>query len=278
MSPPWSCAGGPPGGGIAGDASGLYTVAGALLVTLPRSKPRQAYRIYSEEEFLAAEDWQVDAEPELALLGQASPRRQPKRWGGLAALVALTTAVVAVVGVVALNATRSKPQSNRRIAARRGSPPQIVADRPGTQPPGEPPRSPARRASVLGRRIAARGPHAAGRPTTTAHPHRPPPPTPPTDAASEPATAAPETPTTAPPNTTATPATASTTPPSKTAPTTAASTAAPATPPTTATASTPVAASTATGTTSTATGTTPTATGATSTANGADAEFGFERR
>jgi hypothetical protein len=36
---------------------------GATLVTLLRSAPRQAYRIYSEEEFLAAKDWHIEAEP-----------------------------------------------------------------------------------------------------------------------------------------------------------------------------------------------------------------------
>jgi hypothetical protein len=253
MSPPWSCDGGPHGEGIAGDASALNTVAGTLLVTLPRSKPRQAYRVYSEEEFLAAEDWQVEAEPEFALLGQASPRRQPKRWGGLAALAALTTAVVTVVGVVALNATRSKPQSNRRIAAREGSPPEIVANRPSTQPLGAPSRSPTRRASVLGRRIAGRGPRPVGRSPITAHPHRPPPPTPPADAASARATAA----------SAATPATPSTTAPTTTAPTTAVPPAVIAPTPSTATASTSATAATATAATP---------------AGRADAEFGFERR
>lgn len=179
MHRPWICAGGRRGGGIAGDASALYTVAGALSVTLVRSKPPQAYRIYSEEEFLAAEDWQVEAEPEFALLGRASPRHQPRRWGGLAALVALTTAAVAIVGVVALNATRSKPQSDRRIAARRGSPPEIVADRPSIRAPGVRPRKPTRRAPVAIRRVTEHRPPPVGRPPIAAHPYLPPEPPPP---------------------------------------------------------------------------------------------------
>jgi len=150
-------------------------------VTPLRSTPRQAYRIYSEEEFLAAEDWQVEAEPEFALLGKASPRRVPKRWGGPAALAALTTAVVAVVGVVALNATRSNPQSNRRIAARRGSPPEIVADRPSIRAPVVRLRKPTRRAPVALRRVTEHRPPPVGRPPISAHAYlrpEPPPPAP----------------------------------------------------------------------------------------------------
>lgn len=147
MRPPRSCDGGCHDGGIAGDPPALDPAAGATPVMLLRSTPRQAYRIYSEEEFLAADDWQVEAEPgygsepeparevepEFALLGQHRPR-SPRPWGTLAALAALTSAMVAVVGVVALNATRSQPHGDRRfaarIAARESSPPEIVADRP----------------------------------------------------------------------------------------------------------------------------------------------------
>jgi hypothetical protein len=133
-----------------------------------------AYRIYSEEEFLAAEDWQGEAEPEFALLGQAGPQREPRRWGGLAALAALTSVVAAVVGVVALTATRSKPQGDRRIAARGGSSPEIVADRPSVRPLDAHPRKRLRRASVAVRRAAEHRLLPADRPLTTAHPYLPP--------------------------------------------------------------------------------------------------------
>ncbi len=127
----WRRDGGPHGGGIA--------------VTLLRSAPRPAYRMYSEEEFLAAEDWPVETESEFALVGQASPRRrESKRWGALAALAALPCVIAAVVGVVALNATRTKPRSSRRVAARGGSPPEPLPigrasgglAHPFTNPPG----------------------------------------------------------------------------------------------------------------------------------------------
>jgi hypothetical protein len=150
------------------------SAAGASPVTLLRSTPRQAYRIYSEEEFLAAEDWQVEAEPEFALLGHAGPRREPKRWGGLAALAALTSVVAAVVGVAALNATRSKPQSNRRIATRGGSPPEIVADRPSIRRLDTPPRKHIRRASAVVRRVPEHRPLPVGRPLSSERPYLPP--------------------------------------------------------------------------------------------------------
>jgi hypothetical protein len=183
---PWSCDGGLHGGGIAGDAVALYTAAEATRVTLLRRAPRQAYRIYSEEEFLAAEDWQAEVvtgvgvepasefEPEFALLGQAGPRREPKRWGGLAALAALTSVVAAVVGVVALNATRSKPQSNRRTAARGSSSPEIVADRPSIRRLDTPPRKHIRRASVVVRRVPEHRPLPVGRPLISERPYLPP--------------------------------------------------------------------------------------------------------
>ncbi len=169
-------------GPVVADGPGLDPEAGALRVTLLRSAPRQAYRIYSEEEFLAAEDWQVEAEPEFALLGQ-SPQREPRRWGRLAALAALTSVVTAVIGVVALNATRSKPESNRgfagRIAARRGSPEEIVAARSSIRPLGERPRKRTRRASVPVRRATERRSLPAGRPPIPTHPYLPPQPPPP---------------------------------------------------------------------------------------------------
>ncbi len=233
---------------------------GALLVTLLRSAPRQAYRIYSEEEFLAAEDWQAEAEPvpgcepEFALLGGAG-QREPRRWGRLVAVAALASVVAAVVGVVALSATRSRPGNDRRFAdggitpapsrarSPQGSAPVgIVAERSSVRSLYKRPRPRIRRASPVVRPVAARRPRPVGRPPITAHPYLPPQPPPPAETASVPTTAA----------TTATPTTAT--------PTTAATTATP----TTATASTPVAATTATA--------------ATPAARGADAEFGFERR
>ncbi len=244
-------------------------------MTRLRSAPRRTYRIYSEEEFLAAEDVRVEAgigagsaselEPEFALLGPAGPRHKPKRWGGLAALVALTSVVAAVVGVVALNATRSKPRIDRGIAARGGSPPEIVADRPSMRPLDAHPRKRLRRTSMAVRRVVEHRLFSAGR--LSAHryhppwPTLPPRPTRPTATASAPAT--PATPTIpATPATSATPATPPA--PVAAAPTTAATTAATTavtTETATATAGTPVASATA----------------VTPAARGAGAEFGFER-
>ena len=172
--PPWSCDGGLHGGAIAGDAPALDTAVGATLVTLLRSAPRQAYRIYSEEEFLAAKDWQVEAEPEFALLEQTGPRHKPKRWGGFAALVALASVVAAVVGVVALNATKSKPQSNRRFAARGDSLPEIVADRVSIRRLDARPRKHIRRAPVVIRRISEHRLLPVSRPLISEHPYLPP--------------------------------------------------------------------------------------------------------
>ena len=156
--------------------------AGALPVTLLRSAPRQAYRIYSEEEFLAAEDWQVEAEPELALLGQADRQRGPRRWGRVAVLAALASVLATVVGVVALNATRSRSESARGFAGRitaRGRSPRIVADRSSIRPLDTYPRKRIRLAYVSVRRIAERRPAPAGRPPVPAHPYTPPQPPPP---------------------------------------------------------------------------------------------------
>jgi hypothetical protein len=79
--------------------------------------PRQPYRVYSEEEFLAAEDWceSVEAEPALAAGGECAPRP----WGRAVVLVALSAVVAAVTGVVAMNEARSRAGSGRRFASRR---------------------------------------------------------------------------------------------------------------------------------------------------------------
>ncbi len=161
--------------------------AGALRMTLSRSAPRQAYRIYSEEEFLAAEDWQVEPEPEFALLGRVGQQRRPTQWGRLATLAALTSVVGAVVGVVALHATRSRPESDRRFAdggialppTRAGSPQEIVADRSSVRPLDARSRKHTRRAYVSVRRLAERRPRPVGRSPIPAHPYLPPQPPPP---------------------------------------------------------------------------------------------------
>lgn len=239
--------------------------AGASPMTLLRSAPRPAYRMYSEEEFLAAEDWQVETESEFALVGQASPRRrESKRWGALAALAALPCVIAAVVGVVALNATRTKPQSSRRVAARGGSPPETAADRPSVGWLGASLHKPTRRVSGLVGRITGHELRPVDRLPITAHPHRPPPPTPPSATASAPTAVAPAA-TLATPSTTAPASTA----PTSTAPTAAAPTAAE---PTTVTPATPAAATASTPVAATTETTTPPAAGE------ADAEFGFERR
>ncbi len=174
-------------------------------MTLLRSTPRQVYRIYSEEEFFAAEDWQADAQAEFALSGQEDPRREPRQWGRFAALAALASVVAAIVGVVALNAPRSGSGSDRRFAdvglaqlrtrARppRGRPREIVAGRLSIRPldagppkgyhPGsgiyweESPKH-ARRASASVRRVAERRPRPAGRLPSSAPPYLPPQPAP----------------------------------------------------------------------------------------------------
>ncbi len=79
--------------------------------------PRQPYRVYFEEEFLAAEDWcePVEAEPAVT----ASEKCAPRPWGRAVVLVALSAVVVAVTGVVAMNEARSRAGSGRRFASRR---------------------------------------------------------------------------------------------------------------------------------------------------------------
>ena len=79
--------------------------------------PRQPYRVYSEEEFLAAEDWPepVDGEPACASIGA----RGTRPWGRVVALAAFCAVAVAVTGVVAMNEARFRAGSGRRFASRR---------------------------------------------------------------------------------------------------------------------------------------------------------------
>jgi hypothetical protein len=88
----------------------------AVRVTLLRSAPRPVYRVYSEEEFLAAEDWPSEPEPNRASIGQAIGRREPRRWGRVAAVAALSAFVAAVAGVVAVDKLRSRAGTDRRFA------------------------------------------------------------------------------------------------------------------------------------------------------------------
>ncbi len=231
----------------------MGSTAGALHVTRLRSTPRQAYRIYSEEEFLAAEDWHGEAEPEFALRGQAGRRREARRWGGFAAPMALASVVAAVVGVVALHVARSRSQSERGfavgVATRGRSPAEIVAARSSAEPLDSPPRKRTRQGSVAVRRVAEHRPLPANRPPRSAHPYRSSRPTPPAEAVSVPTTPAGAAISTTAASTTAASGTAAPTPVTTATPTTA-------------TASTPAA----------------TATVAASPTRGAGAEFGFERR
>ncbi len=260
--------------------------AGASRMTRLRSAPRRTCRIYSEEEFLAAEDCQVEAgvgpastftstfEPEFALLGLVDSQREPRRWGRFAVLTALASVVAAVVGVVALNAARSRSESDRgfvaRIAVRGGSPREIVDGRRSIRPHDADPRRRSRRASEAVRRVAEHRPRSVGRPAIPAHPYIPPQPS------SAATTVISETAGTATTTTTAATATTATTPAAgttATAPTAGTTAMAPtAAPPATAPAAVGASA------TQTATPATASAAGRTATAGGARAEFGFERR
>ncbi len=87
-------------------------------MTLLGRPPREMYRVYTEEEFFAAEDWPVEAEPDVAPVAAG----EPKPWGRVAGLAALAAVVTAVVGVVAMNATRSRTGTERRFASRKTAP------------------------------------------------------------------------------------------------------------------------------------------------------------
>jgi hypothetical protein len=81
------------------------------------SAPRQPYRVYSEEEFLAAEDWcePLETEPAIPASGDCAPRP----WGRAVVCAALSAVVVAMTGVVVMNEARSKAGSGPRFASRR---------------------------------------------------------------------------------------------------------------------------------------------------------------
>jgi hypothetical protein len=87
-------------------------------MSLPRSAPRQVYRVYTEEEFLAAEDWSMEAEPDFAPI----PDGEPRPRGRVAAVAALTAVVAAVVGVVAISGARFSAGIDPRFASRRIAP------------------------------------------------------------------------------------------------------------------------------------------------------------
>ncbi|MGH2855083.1 MAG: hypothetical protein ACRDLF_12935 [Solirubrobacteraceae bacterium] len=87
-------------------------------MTLLGRAPREAYRVYSEEEFFAVEDWLVEAEPDVAAIGG----REPRPWGRVAGIAALTAVVTAVAGVVAFNEVRSRAGTDRRLASRKAVP------------------------------------------------------------------------------------------------------------------------------------------------------------
>ncbi len=73
--------------------------------------PRPVYRIYAEEEFLAAADWRQEPQP--APVNRCTPARP---WGRLAGVTALSATFAALLGVVALDAMRSTSPTRRRIA------------------------------------------------------------------------------------------------------------------------------------------------------------------
>jgi hypothetical protein len=130
--------------------------AGVSRMTLLRTSPRPVYRVYSEEEFLAAEERSEpvatepveaelrfaspgDGEPFFASPGDGEPffappgDGEPRLWGRIAALAALAAAVVVVVGVVAMNEMRSRVATERRLADRRDAPEPARED-PATGP------------------------------------------------------------------------------------------------------------------------------------------------
>lgn len=214
---------------------------GVWRVTLLRGASRQVYRVYSEEDFLAGEDWLQGSERDSTDHARSGPI-----GGRLAGVAALSVAITAVTGVVVMYGVQSRAGSDRRSPGRR-SPAPPVADR-------------AARQSAVGGRPAKPAAIAASRAPAEVHAR--------TEVVSRPAAAATDTDT----------ATMPTTAPAITAPsttglaTTESATVGPATTghvtakPTTTTG--PV----ATGSTTTAHAATETAT-----AGGAHPEFGFER-
>ncbi|HWX44644.1 MAG TPA: hypothetical protein VNY52_04900 [Solirubrobacteraceae bacterium] len=76
-----------------------------------RRPSRQVYRVYSEEEFLAAEDWCDEPEPVGVDFATSSGP-----WGRLAGVAALSVTFAALLSVVAIDVIRSSPHSGKRIA------------------------------------------------------------------------------------------------------------------------------------------------------------------
>ncbi len=91
-----------------------------------RKPPRQVYRIYSEEEFLRAEDWPAEAELDHAAIGD----REPRSWGRVVGIAALIAAVASVAGIVTMSEVRSRVGSDRRSVGRRIALGASIADRP----------------------------------------------------------------------------------------------------------------------------------------------------
>ena len=181
-----------------------------------------AYRIYSEEEFLAAEDWQGEAgavagsgaelepayelelEPEFNLLGEAGPRRRAEAVG---APRGTCGAHPGRRGGCRCGCVACGPDPDRRAIADLPEELRLEEDRrrrswpiaSSIRPLDARPRKRTRQASVPARLSTARRSRPVGRPPIAAHPHRPPQPTPPAETASAPTTA----PTTATPTTAA---------------------------------------------------------------------------
>jgi hypothetical protein len=129
-------------------------------MTLLRHSPRPVYRIYSEEEFLAAEDW--GGEPETV---SAARSTSPGPWGRLVGVAALSVTFAALLGVFAFDVMRSPSHSRRRIALvsiAGGRPPQRQAPKILTTAPRTLPLSSAARDTPR-RTRAPRSPQATAR-------------------------------------------------------------------------------------------------------------------
>jgi hypothetical protein len=126
-------------------------------VTLLRRSSRPVYRLYSEEEFLAAADWSGEiATEEWAL--DAPAGTEPSTWGRVAGVAALTGALAVVAGVVVVSASRS-PAGRRSVHG-------LSADnRPPSSAPSPPAFSRPPSRNWRRHRRAPRGPAAPRRPT-----------------------------------------------------------------------------------------------------------------
>jgi hypothetical protein len=178
-------------------------------MTLLRRPPRQVYRVYSEEEFLAAEDWSLEPPAE-------GPSSSP--WGRVAGIAALTGAVAMVVGVVVMSESRSgvsRRSTLGMLASNRSSRSAPAAPPPSSQPigrdmrrHGRAPRSPERPRRIAqwggARELAQTRVPAVAATSTAALPPAPTPPVAPDPAPTSPPATSP-----APPPATTPPATAS---------------------------------------------------------------------